>query len=124
MSNLDLLERAHARLTELRDAAEPGPWKVETRAYSDEVHDYSASFIPGVAPEITTEHEGDTAPLGTSDAALIVTLHRTIDAQLAMLQTQIKYAEWDPSLKPSAIDEPAYFADALVLARAILGEAE
>lgn len=56
------------------------------------------------------------------DADLIVTLHRTIDAQLAILKNNYGGAQDADRYGWSSADSPDAVADALDLARAILGE--
>jgi hypothetical protein len=77
MNAAEKIQAAIERLEELRDAATDGPWFV--------THERSTW------PRVWGNNDGDDADAvastesGTSNAQLIVTLHRTIDAQLAVL---------------------------------------
>ena len=81
VSAVDEIQAAIDKLTKLRDESTPGPWDLWhgdiTQAFSMAVqvgpHEHERI---GVVPGDSVRHE---------DAALIVTLHATIDAQLAIL---------------------------------------
>jgi hypothetical protein len=74
---IEELQAAHKRLSELRHGATPGPWT----AVNDD--DFEEIDISGAAPfnvgSVWTRHSAD----------LIVTLHRTIDTQLSILDAGI-----------------------------------
>lgn len=115
MTPVERLEAAIKRLEQLRDAATPKPWHAQEDDLTNEVdvwHDQEwRSHVAnvGVAGE----------PRVIADAELVATLHRTIDAQLAILRDSAERysgrvsADWVP-ISPSAIN-------ALALADAVLG---
>lgn len=76
-TTLDLLERAHAKLTELRDAATEGPW-----TYRPTILERPNSTVMGGEGK----HAGYVS-VGqfAGNGPLIVALHRTIDAQRTLL---------------------------------------
>ncbi|WP_030149544.1 hypothetical protein [Mycetocola saprophilus] len=105
MTTLDLLERAHARLAELRDAAVPGPWTITIEGHIDGDDRYVAT-------------DGYVDGIDTGSVPLVVALHRTIDAQLALIADMIERYRPVPDFKPVA---PTAIM-CVALARAILGE--
>ena len=95
MNAIEEIQAAIEKLTRQRDAATAGVWV-----------DYGG-FISGRAGQWVS---GDSRSV---DSALIVTLHRTIDAQLAILQLAITFAE---------ITHNVYTDTCVDLARAINGD--
>ncbi|MCS4277918.1 hypothetical protein M2390_003134 [Mycetocola sp. BIGb0189] len=138
MTTLDLLERAHARLTELRDQATQGPW-IKFDASEDEsgwwwvwaeerlpnyggILDGDSGIGPGDrtpggligASEISDGGRFERKDRDERNVDMIITLHRTIDAQLEILTEGIEDLRgWAPA--------GAHYAPT-ILARAILGE--
>lgn len=106
----DLLTRAIEELDWWVNASTSGPWIesiVPGRTWS------GVEGADGTA--ITTDdHSGDVFEL--ADAALIVTIHRTIPAQLELLTLALEYGELAPG------NGSRFIAVALDLARAILGD--
>ncbi|MCS4277385.1 hypothetical protein M2390_002591 [Mycetocola sp. BIGb0189] len=121
MTTLDLLERAHARLTELREKSTPGPWAT-----------FLTATGPGTGNIIVAPDDSDTGEVefligrdreGEDDADLIVTLHRTIDAQLKILAHDIDIYKQMVALGQVLESRAAIWrAGDGDLARAILGE--
>lgn len=116
MNTLDLLERAHARLTEMRDQATPGPWILCDDDNGVETG-YGGVDLTGhplaVADNVYTQASRD----------LIVSLHRTIDAQLKILAGDIViYKELVEAGQWAAAEAAIERAGDADLARAILGE--
>ncbi|UAJ78354.1 hypothetical protein IT072_13915 [Leifsonia sp. ZF2019] len=104
----ETITAAIEKLEGLRDAACQGPW--ERR------EDY------GLTGLVSGEGESIAIDFFIPDADLIVTLHRTIDAQLALLKELLHIAEtagWSEEEFPS---KPGH-EHGLLLARSILGEA-
>lgn len=113
MTAVEELRAAIVKLTELRDAAHDGPWSVEEIPETGECRLVREFEFFGPQIEVV-------APGGMirDDADLIVTLHRTIDAQLAILQeaaTQLTDAYGGAQLGPE------FYGNELALARAING---
>lgn len=110
------ISAAIEKLERLKAESTPGPWGVESMKFGSEMGDYVGAWIPGVAEIAVTEHEGDTPPLDPDDADIIVTLHRTIDAQLDVLNA----IEW--WVRHNKVgEENAAVCNVLKLADAILG---
>ena len=92
MTAADEIEAAIQRLEDQRAASTPGPWSI-----------FEYSKHTGVAGEVAVQahhpgrigeglvagfdYEGYHSTIEPGDAHLIVTLHRTIDAQLAILKS-------------------------------------
>lgn len=112
MNALERLEAAIAKLEAERASAEPGVWAID----SAQLDQPGFMFAPRVCAGC-----GRNCALEPEDAALIVTLHRTIEPQLALLryglqqeQARVKY----PGYWYSPVDPGV-----LALADAILGGA-
>lgn len=108
MSTMPRLQAAIDRLEQLRDFSTPGPWEVDTNMpfsrdlvgiFSERRKCYAVKFDSDDQPKQRT-------------ADLIVALHRTIDAQIALL----KLADY-AALVPNKFTDAA-----LALADAILGD--
>lgn len=118
MSQVELLTRAIERLETLRAESTPKPWHYAVDDLTNEVdvwHDQ--------------EHRSHIANFGVagmprvlSDADLIVTLHRTIDAQLAVLRNALGRATSKISMGGGAAAVWSNEHDAVALAHAILGD--
>lgn len=80
MTPLEELQAAHKRLSELRAGSSPAPW---TAVYIEDDKPLERTVADATMWAISD----DTFDL--VDADLIVTLHRTIDAQLSMLELGI-----------------------------------
>jgi hypothetical protein len=87
MSATERLHAAIEKLERLRAESTPGPWVSEVSDYNDyEFGPYQGANIRDVADEIDrTPDRGWEPALKVADAEMIVTLHRTIDAQLEIL---------------------------------------
>ena len=116
MTAVEEIHAAIEKLTAQRDKSTPGPWAV------DDTDKCSVYYIDGGATILQPEDwypRGDNRPAG--NAQLVVTLHNTIDAQLAILRDFMERyegrakADWTP-VASGAIN-------ALNLARAINGSA-
>ncbi|RLP68372.1 hypothetical protein D9V30_10305 [Mycetocola reblochoni] len=113
---LALLERAHAHLTELRDATSRNGWQgigyFQHWGGQNQNGDYAESIL--------FDQRGEPLVYGLPDAHgdLIVALHRTIDAQLAILAADIELGRGVESL--FEMELVTYSSTAL--ARAVLGE--
>lgn len=111
MNAVEIIEAAIAKLSEQRQSAMKGPWRpVALNHYG--------TPTPGVWAEGEDEEVG--YPLNQTDADLLVTLHATIDAQLAILRSAAD--QFKDSDRLSFHDEPNASQLALTLASAILGE--
>jgi hypothetical protein len=97
MTPIEELQAAHERLNEMKRGAQPGPWQ----------HKGDYILRDGHRSLIATG-------LGTKNVDLIETLHRTIDAQLALIASAIHMRVWGAELD---LQEPV-----IALARAINGE--
>jgi len=122
MNAAETIQAAIDRLAYLNAATAPGPWSLGAPEFP------WSSWDEGDVPVVVNveqlfsdrpaflHHPGSFAEsdggFDRLDADLIVTLHRTIDAQLAILRAQLHI--WEGSI--------AYRAAVLDLARAILGE--
>jgi hypothetical protein len=126
MSAVEEIEAAIVKLKELRDASVPGPWKWEepsTESWPtgdqsllgaiDPKHGYARSVLTGWGYD-ASGIEGEPA-----DRELIVTLHRTLDAQLALLTSALGGArDLSSGHYP---DEPAATELIIALAKSING---
>ena len=107
--SVERIEAAIAKLEGLRSGCWPGAWD-----YHDGVISTERGF------ELFRHHENDVytngAPIdgeALAQARLVITLHRTVDAQLAILRLGVEFA---------AISPNRYTDAAAALADAILGE--
>jgi len=118
MTPLEELQAAHKRMSELRQITNP------EKPYRDAWHIVAGrdGFVEiGNYYEDIVSAWGDhsSLPVAERPGELIVTLHRTIDAQLEFLRIAQFLFEWDTGAGPMR----AELAIALDLARAINGEA-
>ena len=103
MSAVEEIQAAIVKLTELRRLS--NDWQFEVTKSDGHSYMGSLSIVESVAPEA----------IDPVDADLIVTLHRTIDAQLVILRSaQEDYYQYGG--RP-----PHFFANDVALARAING---
>ncbi|MEO5920631.1 MAG: hypothetical protein ABIQ01_05750 [Pseudolysinimonas sp.] len=110
-TNAEEIAAAMARLTDLRNSCTPGAWLV------DEDDKVSIWYADGGATILTPEDaypRGDNHP--AENAMLVVLLHGTIEAQLAILR-----AAPADQLEPFAAAGEEHGALAVLLARAING---
>lgn len=120
MSAVEEIEAAIARLTELRGKSNSGPWEPIRQ---EEPESGAALFVLGNGPSLDSDFNNIR---DYADADLIVTLHRTIDAQLAILMAG--RTAYGPSFKDvNYRDLPGWAAEArshaLTFAEAINGTA-
>ena len=108
MSNQARISAAIEKLERLKAESTPGPWTYRERVLG--LPNTTISAGDGV-------HVGYATPMHATaaNAHLIVTLHRTIDAQLELLRLAQKYGELD------AGSGSRFIAGAVKLADAILG---
>ena len=117
MNPVERLRAAIEKLEWLRDHSTPGPWAIDDNDAA--IFTFGPTVAGGTIAYVNTDQRtGDRRPYG--DASLIETLHRTIDAQLAILRSAVKFLG-SVGHHTSSIASP--FVDgALALADAILGE--
>lgn len=108
MTPVERLQAAIDRLESMREEAPPGPWEQHLSGWSTTLYSGLDSEHPWSAVEVA-------AAQTRYSAQLIVTLHRTIDAQLAILHLAVEYGEL-PNGQGSR-----FSACARALADAILG---
>lgn len=111
MSAIDEIRDAIDKLEALKVASTQGPWVVWPTSYCGEVAAHLNFTSAG------TDNMDDLVPPFDliADANLIVTLHRTIDAQLAILELAMSYGELGKG------NGSRFTKAALTLARAING---
>ena len=121
MSAVEEIEAAIAKLTDLRDASTPGPW---TDKYGD-LDGADFTSVCDMEVRCGSYCQGGTAPgMSPADMALIVTLHRTCGAQLAILQAAVEHApmyEMHLDEELAWIEKRPSLHNGLELARAING---
>jgi len=111
MSVVEEIMAAIVKLIELREASLEGPW---TR--TDELWEGAGRYdVHGIDGPVTTDGDGIGSIGNVAEADLIVTLHRTIDAQLTVMRDAV--AEYDYSMW--LVDHQT----AIHFARAINGDA-
>lgn len=111
MNAVERLEAAIVKLVELRDSALPAPWWL----YCEDHAGPSVLSGPRMGGRIVVQEW----MVDLADAELIVTLHRTIDAQLAILRNALRIIQ-DGS-NPSYTVMYALVPLELTLADSILG---
>lgn len=128
MTPVERLQAAIVKLEALKDAAPSGPWTWNEKFGADD--DYGLALTNGEATEIIGAYNHhccafrDDPYVADGAADLIVTLHRTIDAQLAILRFGInrqRAVDWTSRLAGDKHVEAASLE--LALADAILGGA-
>jgi len=85
MSALEEIRLAIARLEMARDASTPGPW------LRDGVDVFYEAGLATILTPVDAYPRGDNAP--EENAELVVILHRTIAAQLAVLEVAVAYGD-------------------------------
>ena len=120
MSNQARISAAIEKLERLKAESTPGPWaSVQDGQHATLVRrppkSENAIHTPADIPLHWDGGYGYDPTMEASDADLIVTLHRTIDAQLELLRLALKYGELD------AGSGSRFIAGAVKLADAILG---
>lgn len=110
MNAAETIQAAIDKLTRLRDEANVAPWSLYFRSGKNAAHggiDSPSGYVSSPS-------------LKAGNADLIITLHATIDAQLAILQDSIDYRD---TLARAGVEWVEKDNSAvLLLARAILGE--
>ena len=110
MTPVERLQAAIDKLEQVREHTVPGPWRVEPH------DDTYAAIRAGVSYVTSGANFREEPDLYSREAELIVTLHRTIDAQLAILRDVLAGEKierhWDTLV---------YTINTLALADAILG---
>jgi len=112
MTPVEKLEAAIEKLDEERNAATNGEWVLQ---HMFGIQDLST--VVGAGGELIVETLSPESWYPAENAQLVVTLHRTIDAQLEILQEVLAAASIE-QFWPTLI----YTRTALALADAILGE--
>lgn len=111
----ELLEQAIERLKELKEKSTPGPWHVDVEDYS--IWTGGETVLGGTVCFVNTDQQtGSHKPKG--DAELIVTLHRTIEAQIEILRFAEKRLSAVKVLTGKHLEAHEH---ELALAKAILG---
>lgn len=105
MTPAETIQAAIDKLTQLRDKSTTGPWVVSRYQGDQEIN---APMDDGNWTAVVDFYKRD-----STDPELIVALHATIDAQLAALETGLRFVDVTPNMCTTV---------ALDLARAILGE--
>lgn len=117
MNAADTIAAAIEKLEALKVDSHPGPWEHWPEAGDIEIHVPSYPDGERIIATAVRPRGGWGAPIYQDNyepnADLIVTLHRTIDAQLTILRTGKQFAEITPN---------TFTRVALDLALAILGE--
>ena len=105
------LQSAIEKLEQLRADAFPGPWE----AYNSRPENGSHSFVMADHSAIlsVSANDGSEEEFRAPTADLVAVLHRTIDAQIAILREGITWLEWVPELTAAAASETA-LADAIL----------
>jgi hypothetical protein len=114
MNAEETIQKAIDKLHQLRDETTPGPW---LRRYVIGDPNWPVIISDDIGEVVNTTIETFTTKM---DADLIVTLHATIDAQIAILDAARE--QYAGSERTASHDEPAASWMAVHLARAILGE--
>lgn len=114
MSALEEIEAAIEKLEQMRTDAHPAPWGPVRR--EEHGGGYWAHLVLGDAVTLDVDFN-DRHDL--ADANLIVTLHRTIEAQLVILQNLVENLRDFPAARADYIAD--LFDDVMALARAING---
>lgn len=97
MNTIEVIQAAHAKLTVLRDGSTPGPWEVSRYQGDQEIN---APMGDGQWTAVVDFYKKD-----STDPELIVALHATIDAQLAILQSTLdEYARWGDRVGRDGVD--------------------
>jgi hypothetical protein len=134
MNAVERLEAAIVKLEQLNAESTPGPWQWWNLERADRGWTGNGPTLETVArddldPEcakagviVAWGHDAWGLDVEPADADLIVTLHRTIDAQLAILRTALVIVTPEPGFLHSYDAGPgSQVGNALALADAILG---
>jgi len=127
MSALAEIAAAIAKLARLRDSSIPGPWYWDEPS-GDSFPQMDESLRGAIDPEDGYHHfvlfgwgyDSSGIKAEAADRELIVTLHRTIDAQLGFL---ILVRDLDIGASLDLLGHSGFFGKVLTLARAINGTA-
>ena len=117
MSAVEEIQQAIATLERLRAESTPGPWRATANNRRSGTHAIYGE-LPGQEVVGATPNYGGLWLF--ADAELIVTLHRTIDAQLAILRQSV-VALGPTNLNVIVGQEPFAEPNVLALTRAING---
>ena len=115
MTPLEVLVAARDRLQQLRDErgyVAEGEWLIES---------VDSCTCAGVDQFEHPAHERGCGTVPVTNDAYFLTLHRTVDAQIAILDAAIEQV---PVLEGHGIDLAHGLGSGLVLARAVLGDTE
>lgn len=119
MSAVERLQAAIDKLEALRAESTQGEWGFESVPETGESRIYAEADGFAFMAATTVTFYPVPGGMKPSDADLIATLHRTIDAQLAILRTALDVVE---ETEEGAIRASALGMSALGLAHAILGD--
>ena len=126
MSAVETIQAAIERLETLRDKSTPRPWTA--MEYDSNPGDQGVPIIGGGEIGSMDGHlTAYTMTLGSEeqsviDAELIVILHRTIDAQLEILQECRDFYANSQAIGMPDTEMAEYYGNTVALAAAILGE--
>ena len=121
MSQVELLTRAIERLETLKAESFPGDWEVLTSGVEGGDHWYVMAEHESILS--VSANDGSDEDFRRPTASLVVTLHRTIDAQLAILRNALGRATSKISMGGGAEAVWSTERDAVALASAIVGDA-
>lgn len=115
MTPVEEVEAAIAKLTTLKDTSTPGDWFLT----------YESATHPRVwgnasLDSLDADHVATTAR-SAIDAELIVALHRTIDAQLAVLNESLEFYANSKAIGMTDSEMAEYYSNTITLAKAING---
>ena len=124
MTPAERLQAAIWKLEQLKSEAFPGPWEILTSGVEGGDHWYITADNEAIL--YVTANDGSDEELRAPTAALVTVLHRTIDAQLAILRFGVKRQEavdWLSRInKPGPDLQQDAAALELALADAIIGD--
>lgn len=104
MTPVERLQAAIEKLEQMRDFDDTGAWVVDV---SNSIVDADGNVVA--------------ADLTERDATVIITLHRTIDAQLALFREALEFSENSQAIGMGHDELEEYYGNVRALADAILG---
>ncbi|GAA1737069.1 hypothetical protein [Microcella frigidaquae] len=121
MTPVERLRAAIEKLESMRAACTPGDWDFESMPETGESRIYSEADGFAFMSATTVTFFPVPGGMKPNDAELIVTLHRTIDAQISILRAALARAE--AKIAGGGVERAVWSnaRDALALADAILG---
>ncbi len=121
MTPVERLQAAIEKLESMRAACTPGDWDFESMPETGESRIYSGADGFAFMSATTVTFFPVPGGMKPNDAELIVTLHRTIDAQISILRAVLARAE--VKIAGGGVERAVWSnaRDALALADAILG---